>query len=78
MIAPDKHTDIKTSVPYIAGLVLKEVSANGIIKYDDLKKSVAKRVGQSLGDTFEYAVSFLYLLNRIVYNQSLDSFTLEL
>lgn len=78
MIAPDKHTDIKTSVPYIAGLVLKEVSANGIIKYDDLKKSVAKRVGQSLGDTFEYAVSFLYLLNRIVYNQSLDSFTVEL
>lgn len=78
MIAPDKHTDIKTSVPYIAGLVLKEVSANGIIKYDDLKKSVAKQVGQSLGDTFEYAVSFLYLLNRIVYNQSLDSFTVEL
>ena len=78
MIAPDKHTDMKTSVPYIAGLVLKEVSANGIIKYDDLKKSVAKRVGQSLGDTFEYAVSFLYLLNRIVYNQSLDSFTVEL
>lgn len=78
MIAPDKHTDIKTSVPYIAGLVLKEISANGIIKYDDLKKSVTKRVGQSLGDTFEYAVSFLFLMNRIVYNQSLDSFTQDL
>lgn len=76
MIAPDKHTDIRTSVPYIAGIILKEVSANGIIKYDDLKKCVTKKVGQSLGDTFEYGVCFLFLINRIVYNQSMDSFTL--
>jgi hypothetical protein len=78
MIAPNKHTEIKTSVPYIAGLALKEIADSGIIKYDDLKHSVTNKVGQNLGDTFEYAVSFLFLLNKVVYNQSLDSFVLAL
>lgn len=76
MIEPNKHTDIRTSVPYIAGLLLKEISTNGIIKYDDLKHCVTKKVGHTLGDNFEYALSYLYLLNRIVYNQSLDSFSI--
>lgn len=78
MIAPNKHTNIKTSVPYIAGLTLKEVTNSGIIQYDDLKRSVTNKVGQNLGDSFEYAISFLFLLNKIVYNQSSDSFTLTL
>lgn len=78
MITPNKHTDIRTSVPYVAGLTLKEVSKSGIIKYDDLKRSVTNKIGQNLGDSFEYAVSFLFLLNKIVYNQSSDSFTLTL
>ena len=75
MISPNKHTDIGTSVPYIAGLALKEITSSGIIKYDHLKRSVTNKIGQNLGDAFEYAVSFLFLLNRIEYNQSSDSFT---
>ncbi len=74
MIAPDKHTDIGTSVPYIAGLALKQIAASGIINYDDLKKYLEKQVGKGMGDNFEYALSFLYLLNRISYNQVSDSF----
>ena len=65
-------------MPYIAGLTLKEITNSGIIKYDDLKRSITTKVGQNLGESFEYAVSFLFLLNKIVYNQSLDSFTLTL
>ncbi len=76
MITPNKHTEIRMSVPYVAGLTLKEVSKSGIIKYDDLKRFVTNKIGQNLGDSFEYAVSFLFLLNKIVYNQSSDSFTL--
>lgn len=76
MITPNKHTEIRTSVPYVAGITLKEIIINGTIRYDELKRSVADCVGQNLGDSFEYAVSFLFLLNKIVYNQSSDSFTL--
>lgn len=75
MIEPNKHTDIRTSVPYIAGLLLKEVKANGIIKYDELRRCVTMKVGHALGDNFEYALSFLYLLNKIEYNQPMDSIT---
>lgn len=78
MIAPNKHTDIKSSVLYVAGLALKEISRSGIVKFDDLKRAVANQVGANLGDSFEYAVSFLFLLDRIVYNQSSDSFSLTL
>lgn len=76
MIAPNKHTNLGLSVPYVAGIALKEIAKNGIVKYDDLKKLVVRKVGKGVGDTFEYALSFLYLLNRIVYNQSLDSFSI--
>jgi len=74
MIAPDKHTDIGTSVPYIAGLALRHVTASGIIRYDDLKNYLVKQVGKGMGHNFEFAMSFLYLLDRISYNQASDSF----
>ena len=78
MIAPNKHTDINTSVLYVAGLALKEISKSGIVKFDDLKRAVTSKVGVNLGDSFEYAVSFLFLLDKIVYNQSSHTFSLTL
>ncbi len=78
MIAPDKHTDIGTSVPYVAALALKQIAASGVISYDDLKKYLSKKVKHGLGDTFVYSLSFLYLLGRISYNQMLDSFTAKI
>lgn len=77
MIAPDKHTDIGTSVPYIAGLALRQITASGIIRYDDLKKYLVMQVGKGLGDNFEFALSFLFLLNRISYIQVSDSFVVN-
>lgn len=74
MLAPDKHTIIKFSVLYLAGLMLKEIQRNGIIKYDELKSIVVDSVGSTVGDNFEYALSFLFLLDKIKYEQSLDSF----
>ena len=50
MITPNKHTQIKMSIPYLAGIALKEITHSGIIKYDDLRSSVTNKVGQSLGD----------------------------
>lgn len=74
MLAPDKHTVIKFSVLYLAGLILKEIRRNGIIKYDELKSFAINAVGSSVGDNFEYALSFLFLLDKITYEQGLDSF----
>lgn len=74
MLSPDKHTIIRFSVLYLAGLMLKEIRRNGIIKYDELKSFVDYAVGRSVGDNFEYALSFLFLLDKIKYEQGLDSF----
>jgi hypothetical protein len=73
MLAPNKHTNIKYSVLYISGLIMSEMQRSGIIKYDDLKNVVINQVGKELGDTFEYSLSFLYLTNKINYNQQSDT-----
>ena len=76
MLTPDKHTDIKYSVLYISGLIMHEIKQSGIIKYDDLKNVITGQVGKETGgDLFEYSLSFLYLLNKIVYNQQSDTIT---
>lgn len=76
MLAPNKHTSIKYSVLYIAGLIFSEVKRSGIIQYDELKDIVINHVGKEIGDSFEYSLSYLFLISKINYNQSLDSFSL--
>ncbi len=76
MLAPTKHTKIRYSVLYIAGLILFEIKKNGIIKYDDLKNVIINAVDKEIGDSFTYSLSYLFLIGKIFYNQELDSFRL--
>jgi hypothetical protein len=76
MLMPNKHTDIKYSVLYISGIIMREMKRSEIIKYNDLKNVVINQVGKELGDTFEYSLSFLYLLDKINYNQQSDTITI--
>ena len=76
MLTPHKHTDIKYSVLYISGIIMREVQRSGIIKYDDLKNVIVNQVGKEIGDSFEYSLSFLYLINQIRYNQQSDTIIL--
>lgn len=73
MLSPNKHTEIKFSVLYVSGLIMQEVRRRGIVKFDDLKESVCTHVNNRLGDTFELALSLLYLQGRVYYNQESDS-----
>lgn len=75
MLTPDKHTNIKFSLIYVSGIVLKTVQNNGIIRYDELLNATIKQTGNQAKDVFLFALSFLYLNNKIVYNQKLDSIT---
>lgn len=76
MLTPNKHTSIKYSILYISGLILTEIKRNGIIQYDDLKNVIINSIGKELGDSFEYSLSYLFLINKINYNQNLDSFSI--
>jgi len=75
MLTPDKHTNIKFSLIYVSGIVLKTVQNNGIIRYDELLNTTIKQTGNQAEDVFQFALSFLYLNNKIVYNQKSDSIT---
>lgn len=73
MITPDKHTEIRYSVVYVAGVVMREVLASGIIRYDDLMAATQSRVGQRAKEVFPKALAFLYLLGRVEYTPSMDA-----
>lgn len=76
MIVPDKHTNIKFSVIYISGVMMNEIKTNGIITYSDLQNIILKKIGKQALDVFELSISFLFLLNKIDYNEKLDSIML--
>ena len=76
MLTPNKHTSVRYSVLYISGVIMREVQQSGIIRYDDLKNSIISQVGKEIGDSFEYSLSFLYLINKISYNQQSDMITI--
>jgi hypothetical protein len=76
MLAPNKHTNIRYSVLYISGIIMREMKRCGIVKYDDLKNVVIRQVGKEIGDMFEYSLSFLFLINKINYNKQSDTIAL--
>lgn len=76
MITPDKHTNLKFSTIYISCVMMNEIKKNGIIRYSDLQKIISTKIGKQAKDMFELSISFLYLLNKIEYNERLDSIIL--
>ena len=70
------HTNIQYSVIYVSGLILKVVRESGIVKYEELHSSVVRTTGVQAKEMFLYSLSFLYLLNKIYYNDKLDSIAL--
>ena len=73
MLRPDKHTDIRYSVIYLSGIIMKVIQESGIIKYDELKNAVIQKTGSKANENFELALSFLYLIDKINYQKELDS-----
>lgn len=73
MLKPDKHTDIKYSIVFLSAVMMKEILENGIIKYDDLKNSLADKIGQGITENYEYTLSYLFLLGKIEYVEPIDS-----
>lgn len=73
MLRPDKHTDIKYSIVFLSAVMMKEILDNGIIKYDDLKNSLTDKIGKGITENYEYTLSYLYMLGKIEYVDTLDS-----
>lgn len=73
MLKPTKHTNIKFSVLFIAGKILSFLSKETIIKYDDLKIMLVNDIGEKSKNNVDFALTFLYSLNKIEYLKKIDA-----
>ncbi len=77
MLKPDKHTNPMLSVVNIVGLIIEELQDNKILSYDDLLFKVIEDTSDSVKEVFVYAVSFLFILDKIKYIPEIDSLRLQ-
>ncbi|RAV28045.1 ABC-three component system middle component 8 [Sinomicrobium soli] len=74
MIRPDRHTNPEFSVLNISSIILSELNTFYPIQYDTLLKKVTEVLGEEAKINFPYALNFLFLLGKLNYEQSTDSF----
>lgn len=74
MIRPDRHTNLDYSVINISSFILKELNSFYDISYDDLLEKVSDKLGKKAIENYPYALNFLFLLGKLQYQQTTDSF----
>jgi hypothetical protein len=76
MLTPTKHTNIKYSVIYIAGKILEFLKNETLIKYDDLKEMLVRKIGVKAKNNVDFSLTFLFAIGKIEYLKSIDAVTL--
>ena len=74
MIRPDRHTNLDYSVVNISSFILKELNAYYDISYDALLDKVTGSLSNQARENYPYALNFLFLMGKITYDKSTDSF----
>lgn len=74
MIRPDRHTHLDYSVINLSSFILKELNAFYSIGYDALLHKVTDMLGHQARENYPYALNFLFLLGKLTYDQTTDSF----
>jgi hypothetical protein len=76
MLTPTKHTNIKYSIVYISGIILKILQENSILKYDELKQLVIENSGIKTKARINISLTFLFAIHKIEYLKELDAIIL--
>lgn len=74
MIKPDRHTNPKYSILNISTVILSELNVFYSIQYDNLLNKITDTLGDEAKINFPYALNFLFLLGKLNYEQTTDSF----
>ena len=74
MIKPDIHTNPKYSILNISTVILSELNVFYSIQYDNLLNKITDTLGDEAKMNFPYALNFLFLLGKLNYEQTTDSF----
>jgi hypothetical protein len=73
VLAPNKYTDLNTSIISIGGLVIKILQKEYMLKYDDLLTRVVQTKGDCAKEMFLPTLNFLFILGKIRYYKELDT-----
>ena len=76
MIKPNKYTNLDLSVINVGGMILKSLSACSIQKYEDLESYIIATLGNPSKAVFVNALSYLFTVGRINYQESTDTINL--
>ncbi len=75
MIKPDRHTNPDYSVINISAYIIKLLKAQYSIEYDKLLAKVMNELGEKAKENYPYALNFLFILDKIKYQELTDTFT---
>lgn len=74
MIKPDRHTNPDYSVINISAFILRQLKSQYNLSYDRLLEKVVKGMGEKAKENYPYALNFLFLLGKLTYKETTDSF----
>lgn len=78
MITPHKYLNLDLSLLNISAFILQEFKKTSILQYDDVINSCVNSFGENVKEIIPYALSFLYMLEKIEYLENgLDAFELK-
>lgn len=77
MLRPDKHMDLDISVVNISSYILLSFKRRNKIGYDELLNSIKNKLDDNFEELYPYALNFLFLLDKIKYEEKTDSFILN-
>lgn len=74
MIKPNRHTNPDYSVINISAFIIKILKAQYSIEYEKLLGKVINELGDKAKENYPYALNFLFLLDKIKYQEQSDTF----
>lgn len=77
MITPDKYLDLKLSTINVSAYVIQSLQKIRVLSFSELENEVCKQLGQDAKPIITYSLNFLFLLDKIEYNNSIDSFSIK-
>ena len=77
MIIPDKYLNLRSSLLNVSAHVLNEFKNMKVMTYLEVEASITKKLGEDVKYIYPYALSFLFLLNKIEYNSYSDTLKLK-
>jgi len=77
MITPDKYFDLKNSVVNVSASIIWALQRISVLTYDELEKEICKTLGDDSKQIFPYALNFLFVLDKIEYDNSISSFSFK-